>query len=263
MEQFTISFYGGDNGAGWKTNTSEIWCAFVAKLDSFFFVHLSHTTSLALEATKEGPLGLDGMHHGPLVLRKEHTPLLKSLHLKYIILGPELRDFLVGHANMLEEVHMHNCLAETDTRLTNSGLHWADVFDALASAKPGRLRALLITEDCPAPLSNEVGYSNNFYSKIDEKDEEKVDKEIEEAEKAVEEGKGRVWPHVTLDDKYGWLFEDEEENFISFREGNDQRAFERLMDIVRKNNSGDQEVAGDGKEFGKRDDVRGPAPERW
>ena len=46
----------------------------------------------------------------------------------------------------------------------------------------------------------------------------------------------RVWAHVCIDDKYGMLFEDVEENFISFREGRDQAAYERLMGIVENNN---------------------------
>lgn len=238
LDDFSLSIYGGDNGAGWRTNTCEVWSAFVAKLDQFFFNHLQRITSLTLKATEEGPIGLEGMNHAPLVLRKDHMPNLKTVHLEYLFLSPDLRDFLVGHVATLEEVHFRSCLAETDDSMAEDGLHWHELFDAISSAQPSKLRLLKVTQERPAALPKSKDDCEKYDSKLEDEDEEALNAEIKQARKTVEDGEKGVWPHVTVDDKYGMLFEDEEENFLSFREGRDQEAFERLMSIAQGNFEG-------------------------
>ena len=165
-------------------------------------------------------------------------PLLKTVHLDWVFIGPELRDFLVGHANTLEEVHLRNGLAETNTGMSDDGIHWWEFFDAISSAKPAKLRTLRVTEDRPAPLPNDMG---DFDDGFENADKEVVKAEIEVAKEKAEREEGRVWAHIIVDDKYGMLFEDEQRNFISMREGKDQSAWERLKDLV-KGNGGDGEI---------------------
>ena len=238
LDDFSLSIFGGDNGAGWKTNTCEVWSAFVAKLDQFFFNHLQRITSLTLKATEEGPIGLEGMNHTPLVLRKDHMPHLKAVHLEYMFLSPELRDFLVGHVSTLEDLHFRSCLAETDEGMAENGLHWHELFDAISSAGPTKLRIFKVTHEHPVSLPESKGDCYKYDSKLEEEDEETLHAEMKQARKTAEDGGKRVWPHVTVDDKYGMLFEDEEEIFLSYREGKDQEAFERLMSIAERNAEG-------------------------
>lgn len=180
------------------------------------------------------------MNHAQLVLRKEHMPLLKTVHLEWVFIGPELRDFFVGHMNTLEEVHLRNGLAEISTGMSDDGIHWCELFDAILSAKPPKLRTFKVTEDRPAPLPSDMG---DFSEDFEDADEEVVKAEIDVVREKADRGEARVWAHITVDDKYGMLFEDEEHNFVSMREGKDQDAWERLMDLV-KGNGGDGKLAG-------------------
>ena len=162
------------------------------------------------------------------------------MHLEWVFIGPELRDFLVGHADRLEEVHLRNGLAEISTGMSDDGIHWCEFFDAISSVKPPKLRTFKVTEDRPAPLPDDMG---DFNDGFEDADEEVIEAEIEVAKGNAERGEGRVWAHIIVDDKYGMLFEDEEHNFMSMREGKDQDAWVRLMDLVR-GNGGDGELAG-------------------
>ena len=238
LDDFSLSIFGGDNGAGWKTNTCEVWSAFVAKLDQFFFNHLQRITCLTLKATEEGPIGLEGRNHAPLVLRKDHMPHLKAAHLEYMFLSPELRDFLVGHVSTLEELHFRSCQAETDDSMAENGLHWHELFDAISSAGPTKLRNFKVTHEHAVLLPKSKADCVEHGNKFEDEDEETLNAEMKQARKTVEDGEKRVWPHVGVDDKYGWLFEDVEEIFLSFREGKDQEAFERLMGIAERNAEG-------------------------
>ena len=177
-------------------------------------------------------------------------PLLRDLYLEYIFLGPELRDFIVGHLSTLETVHLRNCLAESETSMAEDGIHWHELFSAMCAAQPSKLRSFTLSADRMADLPEEAGdcerYGEMMANREVDEDYELLDRQIEKVREDVErkrEGKGvgkRVFPHVTVDDKYGMLFEDIEENFMSFQKGNDQEAFEELMRIVRSN-------AGDGR----------------
>lgn len=240
IQEINLSIYGGDNGACWHTNTCEVWQYFVGKLDTFFFDHLQNVTSLTLKATRHAPLGLEGMNHAQLPLRKDHMPLLKNVHFEWIFIGPELRDFLVGHTSTLEHVHLRNGLAETDTGMSDDGIHWFELFDAISSAKPGKLHTFKVTEDSPAPLPNGMGDLDDGWEGADEGE---IEAEISRMREKAESGEARVWAHITVDDKYGMLFEDEESNLASMREGKDQDAWERLMDVVRRN-GGDGGIGG-------------------
>lgn len=58
----------------------------------------------------------------------------------------------------------------------------------------------------------------------------------EEVRLLLEENpKRRLFPYAVLDDKYGMLLEDEYENQASFFKGDDQKSWERLMEIVEGN----------------------------
>ena len=179
-------------------------------------------------------------------------PLLKTVHLEWLFISPELRDFLVGHMNKLEEIHLRNGLAEISTGMSDNGIHWHELFDAISSAKPSKLRTFKITEDRPAPLPDDMrdfdefdGSDSDEFDGIaaEDVDEEAVMAEIVMVRERAERGEARVWAHITVDDKYGMLFGDEEHNFVSMKEGKDQDAWERLMDVVR-GNGGDGEIGG-------------------
>lgn len=56
------------------------------------------------------------------------------------------------------------------------------------------------------------------------------------AEKIVKEEMGRrAFAYKILDDKYGMLFDDEDSSLQAFLEGEDQGAFDGLMELVGRN----------------------------
>lgn len=180
--------------------------------------------------------------------------MLKTLHLEYMFIGPELRDFLVAKASTLQEVHLRSCLAEIEDGMADDGLHWHELFDAISSAKPQKLRDFRISEERPAPLAKDKNDCDKYNSKVEAEDKDTVNQQIKEARETVEGSGKRVWPHVRVDDKYGMLFEDLEENFVSFREGRDQEAYERMLDIISRNGGVEAEVV-------EERDVKGPKPQ--
>lgn len=173
--------------------------------------------------------------------------MLKTLHLEYMFLSPELRDFLVAKAsNTLQQVHLRSCLAEIGERMTDDGsrtvadgLHWHELFDAVSSAQPENLRLFRISEEWPAPLPKEQSDFGKYQNKIEAEDDyrinEEINEEIKEAWETVQRGEKRVWAHVWVDHKYGMVFVHLKDNFFNFRAGRDQEAYERLIDIIGKN----------------------------
>ena len=226
IEDFTLSIYGEDNGAGWQINKVPAYLATMSKLDIYFFNHLTSLTSLTLKAPEEGPLGLEGMNHIPLPLKSHQMPCLKTLFLEYIFIGPDLIDFLTAHTKSLETLTMRKCAASPDG-LAENGIHWSKFFYTLANANFEKLTELII-EPGPVPLTSEETYNK-------EEDQEKVSGEVKEARRILGEDCGRrIFPYVMLDDKYGMLYENEEENLEAFRRGEDQAGWERLMGKVNE-----------------------------
>lgn len=225
LERFDLSLFGGDNGAGWCINCSNGYLEFVFKLDAYFFDHLTNVTEFRLRAGATGPLGLRGDRHADLVLRRDQMPLLKSVFLENIFVCQELVHFLVGHSKTLESVSLHDCYGGINGE-AEDGIFWAELFTVLSDAKPEKLCQLEIL-----PLDPPYRDTNNF-ADLSEYDG------VHLCRMALDgDPKRRLFAYKTLDEKYGTLFDDEEQNIQSFLEGDDQRVYDRLMRIVAKNNS--------------------------
>ncbi|KAK4692312.1 hypothetical protein P7C71_g4862, partial [Lecanoromycetidae sp. Uapishka_2] len=239
VERFRLSIYGEDNGAGWKINKIEDYCSIMSKLDEFFFDHLKSVTHLIIEAPAEGPIGLEGMNHIPLALKKEQMPLLKSLHLELIFICPELVSFLLSHSKTLEHLSLTNCYAGIGG-LAENGIHWEELLDPLCDADLKKLRQIhILPEDLP--LSEGEVYPHLV------KDEE-VSDEVREARRILEADPGRrLFGHAMLDDKYGMILQNEWENLASFQQGEDQRSYDRLVRKVNANNAQSFDAAVDNK----------------
>ena len=227
IERFTLSIYGEDNGAGWQINKVEHYIALMSKLDTYFFNHLTSCTYLTLEAPEEGPLGLEGMNHIPLALKKDQMPVLKTIYLKYVLVGQELIDFLAGHSKTLETLTLRQCSAEPEG-LADNGITWKTFFDGLYEAEFEKLYQLSLLYNT-IPLTSEECNGKA-------EDEEKVSAEVKKARQILKDDSNRrLFPYISIDDKYGMIFELEGENLASFRKGEDQAAYDRLMCSVRAN----------------------------
>lgn len=232
VEHFNLSVRGGDNGAGWCVNTCDGYLECVARFDELFFDHLTSATSLKLKAPEEGPIGLTGMRHARLALKKEQMPLLKSLHLEHIFICQELVDFVVSHTDTLEQVTLHDCKSSVNGLQDNDGFYWNHFFDALHRADIKKLSHLEIWPHSAALTFDETMYRK--YGSPKKPSEESED--VQQIRRVLSgDARRRVFGYAILNDKYGACDDDEEENQAAFERGDDQVAFDRLMGIVDAN----------------------------
>lgn len=93
---------------------------------------------------------------------------------------------------------------------------WYRFFHTYASSKPSALRHVSV-----APENATLEHDDHT---------EQVLKTCREQGKAR-----RAFAYAEIDDKYGMLFENEEENSKAVRRGEDMRGWEELMEVVRAN----------------------------
>jgi hypothetical protein len=227
LKAFTLSLRGWDNGAGWQLNTLDFAADFAGKLDTWFFDHLGMVHHLVFEASDMAPIGLDpGRYHSHLALKPGQMTSLRSVQVRYLFICPELRDFLVAHADTLEEIVMLDCLASVEVLDEDTeGMAWCRLFDAISEATPSKLRRLEVR------WTEEVEWGSEWEDAPEDvnADTDKIRQFLEDDPEAV------FFNYTNLDDKYGMLFEDEHEIRSSFLQGGDQKAYKRLMAIVEKN----------------------------
>ncbi|KAK8015358.1 hypothetical protein PG990_008654 [Apiospora arundinis] len=228
LESAHLSILGMDNGAGWKTNTVEGYVIFLAEdLDQAFFHHMHNLRRLAIHASDEGPLGCEGFRHIPLALKPDDLPVLHSLTLSNCFVGPELVDFIRSHAQTLTSLDVGGCVSAGDgSGMAENPLYWAEFFDQVYGVKPALTE--LIVGGARAPLTREENYDH--YANEEE------EPEVREIRQKLKADSGlKLFSYCSLDDKYGMFFRDEEVNVEAFQRGDDQRAYERLMGLVRQN----------------------------
>lgn len=222
IDKFEISFWGGDNGAGWCSNTLSGFRDFVQDLDQYFFNHLASVKSLVISAHEDGTMGGSSCQ-ADLVIRDSKMPLLQSLHLENIIIAEDLSTFLLTHLDTLENLQLTSC--HSTVEFNNHEWHWEQFFGSILKAKPKNLRNLVV-EPRTWPYSLD-------YSDTDTSDEAQlVYKELEENPKL------RLFSYAYISDKYGSLYGDREKTLASFKEGADRRAYDSLSQLVDANYSG-------------------------
>ncbi|KAM0261003.1 hypothetical protein ACHAQJ_002438 [Trichoderma viride] len=226
LESATLSIFGMDNGAGWKTNTVWGYIEFLRDLDSSFFYHMTGLKQLTIHASD--PLGLEGYRHIPLALKPEDLPLLESLTLKDCFVGPELVSFIRSHVQVLKSLDIKECVSGGDgSGMAENAIYWAEFFDMVYEANPALTE--LIAGGSKAPLTSDEQFNPDYQFK----DEPEGIQDIRRKLKA--DPSLRLFGYGSLDDKYGMFFLNEEENEEQFNSGNDQKAFDRLMGLVKEN----------------------------
>lgn len=227
VERFRLSIYGQDNGAAWNINKGKEYCSLMSELDELFLDHLKSVIDVAIEAPAEGPLGLEGMSHVPLALKQQQMPSIKSLRLDYIFICPELVSFVLSHSKTLEHLSLVDCYAGIEG-LAENGICWQEFFDSLCNANLGKLSQIEVSP-ADQPLSDSEVYPTLA------KDEE-VPEEVHEAREILERDPSRrLFGYASLDDKYGMIFENDEENLASFQRGEDQASYDCLLRKIDAN----------------------------
>ena len=229
VEDFSLSVRGGGR-AGYCANTGDGYMECVERFDELFFNHLASATSLSLRATNNGPIGFEGPHYARLALKKEHMPLLKTLHLEHIFICQDLADFVASHTDTLERLTLHDCNSSGVSQ--DVGFYWKHFFNALHSAD---LRQLSHIEIRPynAPLTLVEALQRRYHGG---REELLVSDNVQQIRHVLSaDTKRRVFGYVFLTGTDLGCYEDPNENVDAFWRGEDQVAYDRLMAKVNTN----------------------------
>lgn len=220
IQHIRLSVKEYDDAGDCPLNTQEAFWPFVANLGQYLFDHLRSTTAFVLEADENGPLGQrPGSSHVYLGLRPPQMPLLRSLELRSVFLNRLLVEALVTRLGILEELVLEHCLV-----VNTPGNSWHELFDTLAAAEPIKLRRLEVVSRGTTAIDYEF-----------DDDIPGSEKEVAEARKVLAEDPNRWLFAYTGLDENGNFAEDRHSVRRCFIQGDDQRAYDRLMAIVERN----------------------------
>ncbi|KAF2114369.1 hypothetical protein BDV96DRAFT_576667 [Lophiotrema nucula] len=222
LDSLKISLMGGENGAGWCMNTNGWYGAFVENMSEFFFKHLTNVTQLSLCASTDGPIGLEGTRHAPVLFPALSMPKLRSLHLKHNFISSQLIEFINGHADVLERVHLDECYSALHCYLAENAIPWSNFFSRIVDAEPSALLSFEVT-----PVHATI--DGREYGDMTDEVFARMEKEL------AANPERHLFAYSHLDGKYGMLFEDYEGRVEAFDAGVDQAAFDRLMAVVVRN----------------------------
>lgn len=226
LETASFKIFGTDNGAGWKTNTVWGYVDFLEKMDTTFFHHMTGLKHLAIHAAD--PLGHQPVRTIQLSLMPDDLPLLESLKLTRCFVGPELASFIGGHLNVLKSLDVKECVAGGEHPYEVDDCSWASFFDAIYEAKPA-LTELIAGDGSNVPLTNDETYNPNYQLEDEPEDIQDIRRKLKADPRL------RLFGYGSVDDKYGMFFLDADTNEEKFKNGDDQRAFDRLMGLVNEN----------------------------
>jgi hypothetical protein len=218
LTSFTMSLRGGNNGAGWHINMEQGYLDFIENLDDCFFRHLSNVKNFDFAASEDAPPGIpDGLNNAALRLLGEHMPQLQNLSLRHIFISTSLAAFITSHGNTLEFVQLTKCYPGFGPEDEPS---WSQFFRSIASQDMKSLRAF---EIAPTDLERL------------EDDEWRADTVKRSEDLRNQFPERRMYDYKHLDDKYGMVFDTEDEAFGRFEDGSDHTSWERLREVIRKN----------------------------
>lgn len=212
LESATFHIFGGEDYAGLRLTITSGGQDFFERLDDSFFHHMRRLKHLHIQASDI--IGND--YYIPFPLKSESLPLLQSLKLENFFISSELVSFIQGHAQVLRSLHLNECFSD-------EYLSWAEFFDQVYKAKPSL--AELVYGHNKAPF---------------------MTKEIERwvRDKSVlQRVRQRLKAYATLnvfrqggfDPDEGRLYFEEDIDVMRFNQGDDERAYFRLMELVNDN----------------------------
>jgi hypothetical protein len=220
LSSFTISLRGGDNGAGWRINKMDGYHKFVGELDTYFFQHLSNIKHFSFAATDDGPPGNDtGWNSTALPLHGQHMPQLQSFHLEYVFISGHLAAFVEAHSSTLETVRLNHCYSGWGSE---DAICWGDFFCSIASHKLGALKNF------------DVGASDLEQLEMPGKDDYYYGKTVRSEELREQFPERRMYDYKHLDDKYGMVFDSDENAFEKFESGSDHVGWQQLCKVIER-----------------------------
>lgn len=269
VTRLTLAFDHFDNCIGWNMNTMEGPVDFCSKLGERFWDHLSNIKTLKIHADGSWPIGLaPGRCHMPLALpSNEKNPCfakLEELEVKWWLIDQELVTLVSKHMPMLMRLTMSNYFAGSrDSGISEARKPtWAEFFDVLR--KHPTLKTLALHphlsgvklldpyDDQLQPMTEENAedFFREAWNAVEALDREKKDRvEVGGWSPREDARMQRIWPHCSLDDKYGMISNSDGYNAVRFGEGQDHAAWLKLCDELEARGGGCKvgEATGDGK----------------
>ncbi|KAL9047322.1 MAG: hypothetical protein Q9206_006836 [Seirophora lacunosa] len=216
LQSFSFQVRARDEGAGWCTNTFYCFHHYVENLDLYFFNALTNVTRLTISGHEDGAVGLTEMHQALVPLSSEHLPKLRELEMRWYFIQETFVDFLKAHSTTLESWGFYADDWDINEPLPEDEPCWHRFFHAYAASKPSALRHVtVVPETVPLELDDETVQLQEDWKK---------------------QGKERrAFAYARIDDKYGMLIEDEDENTWALRRGHDMEGWKELLAVVRAN----------------------------
>ncbi|KAM3416527.1 hypothetical protein BST61_g8117 [Cercospora zeina] len=233
VRDFSIELWGGDNGAGWHSNTQPGYDDFIQNMNKFFFRHLGSAERVTFTADDQNPIGMEpNFHHSPTPFQANDMPKPKHLTMEHFFIDPALANLITSHSQQLESLTLKNCFASPGVSAAHP-YTWEEFFKSIRDTTP-ILTSLTLTND-RVPLTDAEEFHGADAAVQPSEHEAAENKSIRR--NLREDPKLRLWPYDFLDDKYGMVFCDREQNVSAFESGADQGEFEALMRVVENNDS--------------------------
>ena len=249
MDRVYISTYGlQDDHLIRTSNTLRGVHYFYSRLDELFLDHLDGVKHFTLRAHESCHLGLGATdHHLPLPLHDYHMPALESIHLESVFVCPNLLEFFETHTDSLRDVVMRDCMgsANQDGTLDEPGVLWEQLLNTMADASPQRLRSIVV-DSADGLTSHEASYGS-----LEDESHQDFDGNGDMGENGVlahARLRGARYPWSIAEDdqrikfaykishrKRGCLEDDGAQQARAWRNGDDLRAYNRLVRIVKSN----------------------------
>ncbi|KAK8043991.1 hypothetical protein PG993_004015 [Apiospora rasikravindrae] len=243
LESATLRVWAGDHCGGWSAHLFNGYVEWLSSrhermlgLHESFFCHMRGLRHLEIHAGPKGFLGGTGTHNIPLTaLEPDILPSLRSLTLTNCLVGRELVDFIRGHAGVLTSVNVADCasLGDKDGPGEHS-ISWATFFDQLYSMDPPIALTELVAGGAKILLTlrrmgGHVGEDQPHPDQEEDSDLREICRQIK-----VQPGR-KCFGYGSLHDSDGDFVRDVGRIVEGFRRGDDQRAYDCLMGLVRQN----------------------------
>lgn len=231
-----LNIYGAKHGR--SINTIPAYNNALQSTLKVLLLHAHNLEHLALHASQHAPLGARANnYHIPLSLKATQLPKLKHLSLKHCFIGFELAHFINAHAATLETLTLHNCYGYRGEGVNDSGMSWAAFLGMITRGGENggmRLRRFVIVDD-HIPLTGDdkrlKGYDPDTAN-------EPVDVRRMRRMQRTSTRNLRLFLYAFLRDYSGELWMNKDAMMASFEAMEDQRAYENLMKVVRRNEEG-------------------------
>ncbi|KAF5678217.1 hypothetical protein FDENT_9021 [Fusarium denticulatum] len=233
LQVLHIGVFGGDDGDCLHTKTG--FMEFIENMPYYIMRHAQNVRYFTLEASPDGLFGgASANYRIPLPLKEDHLLFLQSLTLKNIMVGPDLVEFLKSRVDCLEELELHDCMCDGPEPEYGPGWNlepvtWADLWRALRESNMRLFKVSVVQSKTP-PLLWQEGESEEDEASEDSVPAARIRMMLEEDRSLV------VWRYARVDYKYGWIVDLSDDNVKYFEEGEDQREYVKLLEVLEERN---------------------------